>query len=211
MTSKTVYRDSPFGIAVFPHLNEPDAKFNPNAPVFKTGLRLTGEVAQKFKAQVDEAAQAAYDAYFAEGADGAKLSPKKREEFSVFRPYEEEEDGEGNLTGAIVFEFRQNASIKLRDGTVKKIVIGIYDAAGTEMHKLVRGGSEVRINYSMRPIPMASLKKVGVRLDFSRVQVKTLATGNSGGGFGAVDGYVDDGDATETKGTPFSPAAGADY
>lgn len=185
MANRT-YRDSPFGIAVYPHLNEPDAKFNPESPLFKTGLRLTGEAAQKMKALVDDEAEAAFADYF-ESGDGKKLSDKQRADWKVYRPYEEDEEGDG-----IVFDFKQNAIIKMRDGTVKHIEIGIYDATGKEMHKLVRGGSEIRVNYTLRPITMKSLKMVGVRADFGRVQVKTLSEGNAGG-FGAVDGYVDDG------------------
>ena len=189
--AKYTYFDSAFGIAVYPHINKPDAKFNPDRPLFKVDLRLTGADAQRMKEKVDEASQAAFDDFF-ENGDGKSMTPGERKKIEVYHPYTEEEDDQGNLTGAILFEFRQNAQIKLRDGTVKDIVIGIYDAAGTEMHKLVRGGSEIRVNYSMRPIPMKSLKKVGVRLDFSRVQVRKLSEGNAGG-FGAVEGYVDDG------------------
>lgn len=209
--AKSTYYDSPFGVAVYPHLNKPDSKFNADRPLYKTGLRLEGEAAQRMKEKVDEAAQAAFDEFMEEG-DGKGMTPGERKKLSVYHPYTVEEDDNGNPTGAIVFDFKQNAQIKLRDGTVKDIVIGVYDAAGKEMHKLVRGGSEIRVNYSMRPIPMKSLKQVGVRLDFSRVQVRKLAEGN-GGGFGAVDGYEDDGSsdgfgADEAGGTS---SGSADY
>lgn len=211
--AKTTYYDSPFGIAVYPHLNKPDAKFNPDRPLFKVDLKLDGEDAQRLKEKVDEAAQAAFDAFFETG-EGKNMTAGERKKIEVYHPYTIEEDSDGNPTGAILFEFRQNAQIKLRDGTVKDIVIGLYDAAGTEMHKLVRGGSIIRVNYSMRPIPMKSLKKVGVRLDFGRVQVKKLAEGNSGG-FGAVDGYVDDGEQADGFGSGedhgSQQPAGSDY
>ncbi|WP_269929973.1 hypothetical protein [Aminobacter sp. HY435] len=209
--AKHTYYDSAFGIAVYPHLNRPDNKFNAENPLFKTGLRLEGEAAQRQKEKVDVAAQAAFDDYF-ENGDGKSLTPGERKKFAVYYPYEVEEDSDGNPTGAIVFDFKQNARIRLKDGTVKDVVIGLYDAAGKEMHKLVRGGSEIRINYCMRPIPMKSLKQIGVRLDFSRVQVRKLSEGN-GGGFGAVEGYQDDGQQGDGFGsadeTPSNP--GADY
>lgn len=193
--SKTVYKDSPFGTAVYPHVNTPDAKFNPDNPVFKTGLRLHGDEAQAFKLAVDNAAEAAFANWFEEG-EGKTLSAGERKKFEVYRPYEVElDDATGEPTGAIVFDFKQNARIKLRDGTVKELKIGLYDAAGKEMTKLVRGGSEIRIRYSMRPIPMKPLKKVGVRLDFAMVQVRKLSEGSGTGGFGAVEGYQDDGEA----------------
>ncbi len=216
--AKYVYQDSPFGIAQFPHLNRPDAKFNPDNPLYKTGLVLEGDTAEAMVVKVDAAADAAFEDYFNGNGEGAKLAPglkkKALEDWKVYRPYERELDGEtGEPTGRIVFDFKQNAHIKLRDGTVKDIQIGLYDAAGKEMKALVRGGSEIRVNYSMRPITMTSLKKVGVRLDFSRVQVRKLSEGNSGG-FGAVEGYVDDGQDSGGFGQaeqPGTPSGSADY
>lgn len=209
--AKNVYQDSPFGIAVFPHLNKPDSKFNPDHPLFKVKLRLEGASAQALKEKVDAAADAAFADYF-ENGEGKMMTPAERKKLSVYRPYVEEEDDEGHPTGAILFEFKQNATIKLKDGTVKTIEIGLYDAAGNPMHKIVRGGSEIRVNYSMRPIPMKSLKQVGVRLDFGRVQVRKLAEGNGGGGFGAVEGYVDDGaDGFGSAGGDATADGNADY
>lgn len=194
--AQKVYRDTVFGPAVHPHILTPDSKFSPDNPLFKTGLRLTGAEAQSLKTMVDAAAQEAYDEFMSRG-DGANLTPGEKKKFTVYFPYEEEEDEEGNKNGSIVFNFKQNQRIRLKDGTVKNIEIGIYDAAGKPMKKEVGAGSIIRINYSMRPIPMKSLKQVGVRLDFSRIQVKEYQAPGRGG-FGAVDGgYEDDGHADE--------------
>lgn len=194
--AKQVYKDSAFGIAVYPHINEADSKFNPTAPTYKVDLRLKGEDAQRHKEEFDAAAQAAFDEFMADPEKGGKLKPKDKAEWKVFRPYEEETDDKGDpLPGdPILFGFRQNKNIKLRDGTTKVVEIGIYDAEGNEMHKLVRGGSEIRVRYALRPITMTSLKKVGVRADFAMVQVRKLSEGSTGGGFGKVEGYVDDGE-----------------
>lgn len=199
--AKYPYRDTAFGEAVYPHLNKPDSKFNPQSPAFKTGLRLKGEEAQKQKAIVDAAAEAAFADFF-ENGEGKGMKPAEKNKFSVYRPYEEETDDDGNLTGAIVFDYKQNATIRMSDGSEPKVVvIGIYDASGKESDKLIRNGSEIRINYSLRPIPMKSLKQVGVRADFGRVQYRKLAKG-TGGGFGAVDGEVDDNEAEPDAGQP---------
>lgn len=197
--AKTRYYDSAFGIALYPHLNAADSKFHPDNPVFKTKLILKGDAAQAMKARVDGELDAAFTAFLEDPEQGGKLSPADRKKWSKHPPYVEEEDDQGNLTGRIVFEFKQNERIRLKDGTVKNIVIGLYDAAGKEMHKLVTGGSEIRVNYSMRAYPIKATKQIGLRLDFGRVQVKTLAE-RSSGGFGAVEGYVDDGEPEESGG-----------
>lgn len=194
MTS--TYKNTPFGIAGYQHVHQPDAKFNPAAPVFKSDLVLSGEAAQKLKAEVDAGSQAAFDAYFGEGGKGEGATPGERKKWSVFYPYEVKEDADGNPTGDIEFHFRQNASIKLRDGTVKEIKVGVYDATGQgAVTKPVFRGSEIRVKYSQRAITMTALKQVGVRLDFAGIQVRKLSEG--GGqkeqGFDAVEGYEDDG------------------
>ncbi|MGV1835209.1 hypothetical protein ACQZ6C_10645 [Rhizobium rhizogenes] len=209
MASK--YQDSPFGTGVHIHVNKADSKFKPDAPEFKVDLSLDGEEALKFKELVDAQAEAAFE-NFKETEAYAKMKPKDQRELVVYYPYEEVEDDEGNKTGEIIFDFRQNERIKLKDGTFKTIKIGIYDAKGSEMSKLVRSGSELRVKFSFRAIPMPSLKKAGIRLDFAGVQVRKLATGNGGIGFGAVDGYEDDGETgyAGTSAEDNSPASGSD-
>lgn len=189
------YQDSPFGTGIHIHVNKPDSKFKPDAPEFKVDLALDGEAALTFKDLVDAQCEAAFE-NFKETEQYAKMKPKDQRELKVYYPYEEEEDDNGDKTGRIIFQFKQNARIKLRDGTFKEIKIGMYDAKGKEFNKLIRSGSELRIKYSFRAIPMPQLKQVGIRMDFMGVQVRKLSQGGgSGGGFGAVDGYEDDGQA----------------
>nr|WP_316651474.1 hypothetical protein [uncultured Gellertiella sp.] len=191
------YQDSPFGVGKYLHVNKADrgvpGKFE-SAPTFKVDLSLFGEEALELKGLVDERAEAAHEA-FKETDQFAKMKPKDQRELGVYYPYEEVEDDNGDKTGEIIFHFRQNEKIKLKDGTFKTIKMGIYDAAGKEFNKLVTSGSELRVRFSTRPIMAPSTpKKYGVRLDFMGIQVRKLRErGGSGGGFGAVDGYVDDG------------------
>lgn len=179
------YYDSPFGIAVHPWINKPDTKFNEDG-VYKAGLRLGGPEAIALKEKVDAQAEA----YFNETT--AEMTAGERKKWSLYVPYEVEEDDEGNPTGFIVFDFKQNAKIRQKDGSTKDVVIGIKDARNNDMHKPVFGGSELRIRYSFRGIKMASTKQAGIRLDFAMVQVRKLAQGSGGGGFGVVDGYTED-------------------
>lgn len=220
-----VYKDSPFGEAVYPHLNTPDTGKQgvfTREPLFSTGLRLPldgpgGPLMEEVRAASDKAL-----ADFFESEAGQKIPPNKRKDWKAYYPFEEEFDDAGNPKGTVVFDFKQNAGIKSREtGEVKKVFIAIYDAAGKLLNKLskdgqqvvepaplVRNGSIIRVNHTMRPITMKSTTQVGVRLDFGRVQVRTWAEA-SGGGFGAVDG-------DEAPEGGFAPAdqggsAGADY
>lgn len=189
MAKKTVYRDSAFGTAVYPHLNTPDGKFNPDNPLFKVSLRVPLEEAQPMMDIIKADAEAAFEEVTAD------MTPKDKKAYSLYLPYELEEDDEGNATGYVLFFFKQNSVIKLKDGTTKTIKIGIYDAAGKPMTKIVFGGSDIRVNYSTRLIKVAGKKEAGVRLDFGRVQVRKLGEGSGGGGgFGSVDGYRADED-----------------
>lgn len=156
---------------------------------------MSGAKAQKFKEEVDAQSQAYFDEITAEMTAGEK------KKWSIYYPYEVLEDDEGNPTGDIVFHFKQNETIRLRDGTTKKVKIGIQDSAGKDMHKPLFPGTELRAMFAYRGIKMVSTKQAGIRLDFSMVQVLKLGTGSGGGkGFGAVDGgYVDDGDEGEAQ------------
>lgn len=204
------YQDSPFGIAVHAHVNKADAKFKPDAPEFKVDLSLTGKAAQDFKEKVIFQSDEAFK-NFKESDKYLAMKPKDQREMVVYYPFEEVEDDEGNKTGEVIFDFRQNEKLKLKDGTFKTVVLGIYDAKGKEMDKLVRSGSELRVKYSFRAIPMPSLHKAGIRMDFMGVQVKTLSEGKGASTqFSEVDGYEDDGKGY-TPAPPSDADAGADY
>lgn len=165
---------------------------------------MSGAKAQKFKEEVDAQSQAFFDEITAE------MTPGERKKWSVYYPYEVLEDAEGNPTGDIVFHFKQNATIKLRDGTTKQVKIGIQDSAGKDMHKPLFSGTELRTMFAYRAIKMVSTKQAGARLDFSMVQVLKLGNGSGGKGFGAVEGgYVDDGDDEGNEQTSGGAASSA--
>lgn len=206
--SKT-YRLSPFGIAIHPWLNKPDTKFNKDG-VYKLDLRLDGPEATALKEQVEAAANAAYEAYFEDDSErgGKSIPVKDRKNWKVYLPFEVDEDDQGNPTGYIVFTFKQNAKIKLKDGTVKDIIVPIKDASGKKaVHKPVFGGSELRVMFTFRDIPMKSLKQVGVQLALAQVQVKNLKTSGQGGpDFDQVEGYEEEDDGEVAVGTNTSTA-----
>lgn len=204
------YQFSPFGVAVHPWVNKPDVKFNADG-VFKTGLRVTGPEAVTFKEAIDKAAEEAF-AEFMTQFEEAGMKPAERKKWALYVPYEAEEDDDGNPTGAIVFDFKQNAKIKLKDGTVKEVSIAIKDAKNNDMHKAVFPGSIIRTMFAFRPIKMTSAKEAGVRMDFCAVQVKQLAKGSGGGAnFGEVEGYVEEDDESPAPHFSETKDSGGDY
>lgn len=204
------YLTSPPGEAVHPWVNKPDTKFAPpgTAGVFKTGLKLSGAAAEKLAEEVDQEAQAAFDAY----AEEKGFTAGEKKKWSVYKPYERLEDDDGNPTGEIVFDFKQNASIKMRSGEEIEVKIAIKDSKNNDIKKPVFSGSTIRVRYSFRPIPMMSLKQVGVRLDFAAIQVIKMADRTQGGGgFGEYEGgYVDE-PGGDTGGFPESASKDGDY
>lgn len=202
---KNIYNISPIGEALYPWINNADTEFN-DAGVFKVDLRLTGKDAADLREDVDEKAQAGFDELTADMTAG------ERKKFTIYRPYEVEEDDEGNPTGAIIFRFRQNATIKLKDGTEKKVQIGVQDSEGNDTRVAIFGGSKLRVLYSARPIKVVSSKQAGVRLDFSMVQIAELAK-SSGPKFGKIDGgFVSRKDAaSEASGDDGHADTGGDY
>lgn len=211
--AKTTYTDSPFGEGIHPHVNKADDKFNKENPPFHVDLALIGDPAEELKAKIDKASQDAFND-FMENGEGSKLSAGAKKKWGLYVPYEEEEDKEGNPTGRTLFAFKQNSVIRTADGK-KDIHIGIYDAEGEEVKNLVTHGSILRVRYGFRAITLKTNQQVGVRMDFSMVQVKELAQGHSGGGFGKVDGGGFKGSSNVHSGDDVDPTApeeeNADY
>lgn len=170
------YRVSPIGELKHPWINKADIKFNANG-LFHSGLIVGGKEAQDLKEAIDASVEEA----FAELTD--KMQPKDVKKYSKFYPYEVDEDDDGNPTGYIVFDFKQNATIG-----EKKISIEIRDSEDKVVNVPIYGGTEARIMFSPRAIKMDGTKQIGVRLDFAKVQVVKLASGSGGTGFGAVEG-----------------------
>lgn len=170
--AKTVYRMSPIGLVKHPWLNRPDTKYN---PVYSGDLIASGKPAEDFAAQLDREAQEAFDEL------SADMTPGERKKHKVYVPYERLEDSDGNPTGEIMFSFKQNATIKLKDGTSKDVKITLQDSEGNDMLDEIYSGSRIRFYYATRAIKVAATRQLGVKLDFAGVQVAELVTGGSQG------------------------------
>lgn len=204
----STYYTSPFGTVEHPWINKPDTKYNDDG-VFKCPLWVEGPEAIALAETVTEASDQALAEYVQKQMDQKKMTAGEAKKWSAYYPFEHEEDESGNRTGRILFDFKQNATIRLRDGTTKKITVGIYDADDKAMTAPIFSGTKLRVRYSLRPIPIVSAKEVGVRLDFASVQVIELVAasgrGSGRGGFGSVEGgYVTGDTEADSDGDPAS-------
>jgi hypothetical protein len=189
------YFISPLGEFIHPWFNTPDTKYNADGLYHTDHIPASDEEAEALARKIEQAAQAALQEHTQE------MKPGEAKKWSLALPYERVEDDEGNPTGQIRFTYKQNAKIpsdKEPSGH-KDIKIELRDSDDNIISVAVWNGSEGRIMFSMRPITVASTKKVGIRLDFAKVQVTKLKRGSGGGsrGFGAVEGgYVADEEET---------------
>jgi len=205
LRKKTVYEFSPLGeTQVGTWINKADTKFN-EAGVFKCPILITGTDAIRFKEKIDAAAQA----YFEEQT--AEMTAGERKKWNLYVPYEEVEDEEGNPTGGIVFDFKQNATIRLKSGEEKAVQIAIKDSKNKDLHKPIFPGTVLRTMFAFRGIKVAGTKQLGVRMDFAAVQVFKLSEGRSSGfgNFGTLEGGYSEDEQAEAQGG--STDDGGDY
>lgn len=138
--------------------------------------------ADALSTKIEAAAQAAFD------EETADWPAAKKKKWNIYLPFADEEDDDGNSTGATEFSFKQNAKIKLKDGSTKDIKIELFNGKGKSVLVPVFGGTIGKIMFSMRPITMTGLKQIGVRLDFFSAQIiKPAAARPKGGGFSTED------------------------
>lgn len=200
--TKSPYRATPQGEGRHCWITKPDTKYQTDG-VYHTQLGLDGDVAQKFKAEIDAECELGFT------KETEELSVGEKKKWSVYRPYIIDETEDGTPTGRIWFLFRQNAVITV-EGAKKQIEIGVYDSKDKPLVGVpVYSGSVLKVRFKPRSNRIVSNKQAGVRLDFLKVQVIELKTRDqSKGGFGEVEGgYV--GDAAEMEPTGFGSTGSA--
>ena len=206
---------TPKGVAVYPRLNTPDTKFNPEG-VYSLRLRMSEEDAAEMMADLDARAQASYDkAVKDNGGKTFKLVKGKKVELEKNDTYIRvlDDDGE-SFTGEIEFSFSMKATYKDKDGKVHKRKPGLADGKGKELKKPpnIYGGSIVKVNYTPSEYQINTAS--GVKLYLNAVQILTLVSGGGGDmGFGAEEGadysYEDD-DSSGDFGDADDDTSGAD-
>lgn len=191
--------NTPLGVAGYSWLNKPDTKYNDDG-VYTTKLILEGDDAVAFKATIDQMVDDAWDE-LTEGWTNGKLKKHTK-----FYPYKMEEDDEGDETGRMIFNFKQNAVIKTKKGERIEVKIALFNRFGKKTTKAIYPGSKIEIEFSTRGWVQAKDQEVGITLDLSAVLVREFAESTGGGsqsaegrGFNVEEGD-DDEDSAEGSG-----------
>lgn len=206
---------SPIGMALHAYVGKPDNKYNPDNPVYKLKLILSGDEAEALKAKIDAKVDEAYEAHI------STLPVAQKNLWSTSYPYEDELDQEtGEPTGRTIFKFKQNSRIKRRDGTITEVKILVVDSKKRKTNVPVFSGAEVRVGYKFRsnkdgtiyPSIIAASKNVSVRLDFSQVQLIKPALRGDGSAFDEVEGgwEADEDEFSPNQGGSTSSATSSD-
>ena len=194
---------SPTGIAVWPHLNSPDTKFDQGgAGEYKVSVKLTEAAAQP----VIDRLQKILDQYQAEEIS---QNPKVKQ-FTPNLPISEEVDDQGNLTGNWLLKVKQKAQIATANGIVD-MKVALFDAKRRPTNAEIGGGSIIKVAVTIVPYTMPSSKSVGISLRLSAVQVIHLLDYTSAGDgsmFSEEEGYTDE--TSEVASTFAKPPAEGD-
>lgn len=167
------------GTAVYPHLSNPDTKFDPDGH-YKVTLRLSGESAGQLKERIEKAREEAVANLKAAAKKAGDLKPIKAGKFDKLAdlPVKAVLDEEGNETGAYDFSFKMRAKGKRKNGdeyTQKPVIV---DAANKPLAEEVWGGSTIQVNAAIAPFYVPALG-VGVALRLRGVRVLELRTGGA--------------------------------
>lgn len=197
---------TPRGVAIFPFLNTPDTKFNPDGE-YKVRLRITPEEAEALLAKLDAKYQETLEVARAQHKANPKTRAKKLTENEL--PIAEEFDYEsGEPTGFYTVSLKASAKIKRANGDSVDRNVPFFDAKGTELKAkkpAVFGGAELKVAFDAVPYYTAG---VGAGLTLRIAAVQVISVGGSGGsggnyGFGSEDGGYEAEDESEDN-PPFS-------
>jgi len=168
---------TPVGTAIYPWLNTPDTRFG--EPTFKVNLRLTGEDATKFIAQVDALKEEA-KAHLGVADLIVPIVPAL-------------DDDRNEIPGAYDVKTKAKAHFKQADGSLVENRITIVDAQKNPMNEsagTIWGGSKIKLALNVGAVSTSIYS--GLMLRINAVQVIELVTGGQGGAnaFDKEDGFT---------------------
>lgn len=158
---------TPTGIAMYPWLNKPDTKFDPDG-LYHVNLKFEKETPELDFLLKD--LEKMLDDYYQAACDNPKYAKfkSKIQKADIF-----EEDDEG----CKVLKFKQKAVIKSVKGTFNA-KIALFDSKGKPSKDTVGGGSQIKVCFSAIPYFVPSTKTVGLTLRPVAVQIISLQSIN---------------------------------
>lgn len=190
-TTKSPKIVSPKGIAVWPKLNEPDRKFQPEG-VYSTKLRISVDEAQSFIDKLNAMHAEAYrHECVKQGRKSLKQAPMP---WATATDWDSENETRVDVDGFIDFKFSMKAKVTTKAGKSWEQRPAIFDAQLSPMpadSDHIGGGSVIRISAELYAWYSASLG-FGITLRPRAVQVLELKVyaGKADHGFDAEDGFT---------------------
>jgi hypothetical protein len=193
MSGKNPTFTTPKGIAIFPKLNEPDKKFNPEG-VYSVALRLSDEDAKPVIATLTKMHKAFYD------EECKKLGKKALKQgtmpWKTATNWDKDTETRVEVPGFVDFNFKLKAKVTTKSGKSWEQRPALFDS---HLNPLpadgdpVGGGSVIRVNAEVFPWYTPSLG-FGISLRPRGVQVIELKTYGpkdaTSFGFAEEDGYA---------------------
>lgn len=191
---KEVKLITPRGLAIFPAITKPDAKFPKNGyPVYHCKLLLepSDELTaflEKAQKRLDEEVEAVRAELKAK-KEGAKVKTLKVA--AITKPQADKETGDE--TGKLIINAKLTSGGKNREGEEFSQKPTVYDSRGTELSKppLIYGGSTLKLGVNVFGYYNAKDNEVGVSFRLKAAQIIKLAERKQSYDFGKED---DDGD-----------------
>lgn len=190
---------TPPGIAIYPKLDIPDTKFDPDGK-YSVRLKWPADVIQPLRERVEKLIDERH-------AELVKEDKRKGKEATIRSPFKEVLDDEGEPTGEIEATFSMKAIVRWSKAGVEKTRIQrpiVADARGRPTKATPWSGSTLAVRFEASADYWTGQKVVGSSLNLIGAQIIKLVSGGgaediSEMGFSTYDdGYVDDNDYSAT-------------
>ena len=183
MKKRNVRVTTDVGTALWPHLNEPDTKFNKDGD-YKVNLILSPDGTDKLRKVMNEVLQ---EFVSSGNAKTKKMAPL---------PIKEATDKEGKPTGDFEVKFKLRA-VGTSRGERWEQRPALFDASGSPVSERVGNGSKIKVACEVVPYSTA-IAGTGITLRLRAVQIIELQSVPSGDsfdawGFSAQDGFTSQG------------------
>ena len=189
MKKRNVRLTTDVGTALWPHLNEPDTKFDKDGS-YSVNLILNKEGTEKIKSVMAQV----LEEFIASGDANTKKSAPM--------PIKEDTDKEGKPTGDYQIKFKLKAVGQSR-GERWEQRPALFDSSGQPMHEVIGNGSKIAVGCEVIPYSTA-MAGTGVTLRLKAVFVidlKSMSGGESfdSWSFSKQEGFKTDGEKKDTQ------------